>query len=63
MEKSTCCYSVHFKPQSMDIVARGKNPSVVKVMCFIFFFFFFFPFRITQANANKKMVSKSVVIV
>ena len=45
--------------QSMDIRARDKNPSVVRVMCFIFF-----SFRITQVKyANKKMASNSVVIV
>ena len=40
----------------MDIGARGKNPSVVKVMCFISFFFSYCQVK----YANKEMASNSL---
>ena len=44
----------------MDIGAHGKNPLVVRVICFFFFFFH----SGTQAKyANKKVASNSSVIV
>ena len=44
----------------MDIGARGKNPSVVKVMCFISFLFFFIQDNGQVKYAIKEMASNSV---
>ena len=50
------CVCVCLLLQSMDIRARGKNLSVVRIMWLFVFF-------IQSKYANKKMASNSVVIV